>query len=227
MEKMERRGGSNSERLYLEDDEFKLPDDTHVVISRTDLPGVNMNDLKARHLARYGIVSLFCRPGYKILDFPCGSGYAASLLEPFDIDYLGMDFDPVTVEYARRKYGKPGINFEVGDLNKPELPKNQFCIISCIEGLEHIPAKSQFNLIRRLKAALRPGGVLVVSSPENPTGFSGKSVHNPHHLWELTRTDFIKLLHTYFPPDKIELITTKESISTKVFTTCFYAVCHK
>jgi len=220
--------GNTGERLYLQDLDFDLPTGAKVIVKATNEAGVDMPDLIARHKGRYYLVGLFCRPGLKVLDFPCGSGYAAEILRPLGVKYKGLDLDPYTIEYARRLYGGGTTQFAVGDLRKP--PKGSSCrfdVITCIEGLEHIEMKYQDNLIASLKSALKPGGVLVVSSPENPTGTSGKSVHNEYHLGELTRSDFLALLHRHFHSEEVELITHKNHLSTGVYTACLYGICHK
>lgn len=222
-----RRGGSDTERLYLDYLEFNMPSGEKVVVEATDIANIDMPDLIARHMGRYYQVGLFCRPKQCVLDFPCGSGYAVEVLAPLGVIYEGLEFDPPTVEYAKWRYAGDKVRFNVGDLRHPNLEKERYDNIGCIEGLEHIEMEFQDPLIAALKDALKPGGVLVVSSPENPTGSSGKSAHNKYHLGELTRADFLALLHRHFHSQDVELVTYKAYLSTHVLTTCFYGICHK
>jgi 2-polyprenyl-3-methyl-5-hydroxy-6-metoxy-1,4-benzoquinol methylase len=223
------RGGKDPERLYLKDAGFVLSGSREkVVFKKSNIPGIDMEDLIARHKARYFLLGFYCRPGMRVLDFPCGSGYASQILEPFDVLYTGLEFDPYTVEYARTIYSNDRVKFGKGDLRiLDSLETAYYDVIGCIEGLEHIEMMHQDNLISHLKRALRPGGVIVVSSPENPTGKSGVSVHNQYHLGELTRVDFLDLLYRHFGYDRVELLTQKAKLSTGVVTNCFYAVCRK
>jgi len=223
------RGGSDPERLYLQDMQFAMPDGVIVVVKATNIKDVDMPDLVARHKARYYQVGLFCRPKNIVLDFPCGSGYAAEVLRPLGVNYEGLELDSFTVGYAHWLYGYGSVTtkFADGDLRYPHMEKEWYDVIGCIEGLEHIDMEFQDPLIAAFKEALKPGGVLVVSSPENPTGVSGKSAHNQYHLGELTRADFLALLHRHFPSDSVELVTHRAVLSTDVLTTCFYGICHK
>lgn len=227
------RGGADTERLYLQDLEFSLETGETVNVKKSYFPGIDMADLIARHKGRYGLLGLFCRPRSNVLDFPCGSGYAAEFLtREFGVkQYTGLDRDPVTVEYAWRVYGGERIRFAQVNLCSPSIGeligKGAHDVIGCIEGLEHIEQKYQGPLIAAFAAGLKSGGTLVVSSPENPTGVSGRSTHNKDHLWELTREDFLALLWDYFPRKNVELVTHKAVISTGVLTTCFYGICHK
>lgn len=221
------RGGESTERLYLHDAAFPMPDGTRVVVQKSVFPLAprGTDDVVARHKARYGLVSLFCRPGTRVLDVPCGSGYAADLLEPFGVEYVGVDSDPPSIEYARRMHGREGAVFRVADMLSADFGQEQFDVVACIEGLEHVEQQFQSPLIGALATMLTPHGVLVVSSPEPVSGVSGSSPHNPDHAWELSRKDFLALLSVHF--DCVELITQRGiGLSTGVTTTCLYAVCH-
>ena len=222
------RGGAiEEEQLFPQDLEFDMPTGEHVVIKKVSLPGVDIEDLIARHIGRYSLLGLYCRPGYRVLDFPCGSGYGADLLKVFGIIYEGIDRDPVALEYARRLYGSDKASFKIGDLSAPNLDTGRYDTIACIEGLEHIEQKYQSPLIAAFHRALKPGGTLVISSPENPTRKSGRSTHNQYHLWELNRADLLELLHKHFSPQAVEIVTHKAALSTGVLTTCLYGVCHR
>ncbi len=229
MKKIISRGGTNvgEEQLFLQDLEFDMPTGEHVIVKRKSRSDVNIEDLYARHIGRYSLLGLFCRPSYRVLDFPCGSGYGADLLKKFGIIYEGIDRDPVALEYARRLYGGDKASFRIGDLTAPDLATDEYDTIGCLEGLEHIEQKYQNPLIAAFHKALKSGGTLIVSSPENPTGKSGHSTHNKHHLWELSRSDFLKLLHSHFRPEAVEIVTHKAVLSTGVLTTCLYGICHK
>ncbi len=214
-------------RLYLRDLEFTMPDGTKIMVEKTRKDDINIADLIARHKGRYFLVGLFCRPGYKILDFPCGSGYAADILKEFGVIYEGRELDFPTLEYASRIYGRPGTKFTHDDLCDPNLESGKYNVMACIEGLEHIDQEYQSPLVRKLKEALKEGGTLIISSPENPTGISGPSLKNKWHKWELTKPDFLSLLYAHFYPNDVELVTHKATLHTGEQTTCFYGICHK
>lgn len=223
-----RLGGTIScGRLYLQDLKFTMSDGTEVEVQKTRKDDVDMVDLVARHKSRYSLVGLFCRPGFKVLDFPCGSGYAADLLKEFGVVYEGRELDLPTVEYATRVYGGPNIRFTYGDLCKPKLRDEEYDTIACIEGLEHVDKEFQSPLIGKLKKALKTGGALIVSSPENSTGTSSPSLKNQWHKWELTKEDFLSLLHFHFGSQAVELVTHRATLHTGERTTCFYGICRK
>ena len=213
-------------RLYLDDLEFNMPNGQHVKVSKTFKPDI-MKNLIARHRGRYHLLGLFCRPGMKVLDFPCGSGYAAVLLKDQGIIYEGRDMDGPTLEYARRLYGsQTAAKFKFGDLERPDLGEEKYDLVGCLEGIEHIGKDSQGPLVEAIYNALKKNGVLVISSPENSTGISGPGRDNKWHKWELNIDDFLSLL-AVFGENNVELITLRETLHTGVMSICFYAVCHK
>lgn len=212
-------------RIYLEDLEFDMSNGQHIKVSKTFKPDI-MEDLIARHKGRYHLLGLFCRPGMRLLDFPCGSGYAAKLLKDQGIIYEGRDMDNPTLEYARRLYGGPMAEFKFGVLEEPDLGKGKYDLIGCLEGIEHIGEEFQESLVFDFYNALKKNGVLVISSPENSTGISGPSEDNKWHKWELNKEDFLSLL-SVFGKENVELITLREVLHTGTMSTCFYAVCYK
>src|SRR3989344_4839744 len=106
-------GGDDTEKAFFKDFEFDLDSGERVVVKKTSIPKVDMGDFFARHKGRYYLLGLYVRPGHRVLDFPCGSGYAADILKEFNVIYQGMDKDPLAIEYARRVYGRKNITFEV------------------------------------------------------------------------------------------------------------------
>lgn len=241
--------GNSGERIYLETAKFyssSQRDD--VTVEKTDLP--DMPDLIARHKARYGLVALFCRPELKVLDFPCGSGYASRLLAEYGVLYEGRDYDSVTIEYARQVYWPSFLNdnrnlndiFRINDLRASDLDEGTYDIIACIEGIEHIEQKHQKIAIEAFYKALKPGGVLIMSSPESALvdfhldpidkiekeeHVSGPSQTNKYHKWELTSYDLNRLIRSEFNLFNIDVITQVNKLHTGETANCFHAVCRK
>jgi len=223
-------GGDDLERLFLHDRLFVpniyfLDECNNKIISikKTNIPDVDMKDLIARHKARYGLVALFCRPGLKVLDFPCGSGYASKLLNEYGVNYIGADFDWVTIEYAKNVYGQYG-RFIQDNFIDLKVLDTTFDIIACIEGIEHIEEKNQIKVIENFYNLLNAGGRLIISCPEAKRA-SGASETNKYHLYELTRVDFEELLYKFFYD--VQILDQENKLSTGEMQNCLYGVCRK
>jgi 2-polyprenyl-3-methyl-5-hydroxy-6-metoxy-1,4-benzoquinol methylase len=215
------RGGINEERLFLYDLDF-LYGENYVSVRRTNMP--NMTDIIARHKARYMLPAFFCRPGMRVLDFPCGSGYGIEIMGSAGILYDGFDYDRVTINYCRQIYYQhPSAKFYVENMEYSFLDKEKYDVIACIEGIEHIESDFQEELICEFHKALKPQGILVISTPEAQE--SGKSKANPYHHGELTRKDFEGLLGKSF--SNIQILSHLETLHNGQVTNCLYGICRK
>jgi 2-polyprenyl-3-methyl-5-hydroxy-6-metoxy-1,4-benzoquinol methylase len=207
------RGGTSEERLYLHD-VLVDTDEGLVTIKKTDMP--DLENIIARHKARYHLPAFFCRPGMTVLDSPCGSGYGRELF-PKETTYYGMDKDEATIQYCKEFY--KGF-FILGDLTNPNLPEKLFNVIACIEGLEHIDKSFQFPLIQAFHKALTTDGILVISSPM-ATG----TITNPYHKHELTWVEFEDLLHSVFKD--VQILSHKTKLHNSTLTENLYGICTK
>ena len=68
--------------------------------------------------------ALWCglQPGMRVLDAGCGSGKTSCILHDMAQpggSVLGIDFSERRVDYARKKFRRPGLDFEPHDLKKP------------------------------------------------------------------------------------------------------------
>jgi ubiquinone/menaquinone biosynthesis C-methylase UbiE len=78
--------------------------------------------------------------GMKILDVPCGVGhFFRKLRELGEIEYLGIDLDPVSIKIAREIWkNAPNAKFEVGDIKKLNLEDNSMDVVYCYNLLLHL-----------------------------------------------------------------------------------------
>ena len=101
-------------------------------------------------------------PGDKVLDVGCGLGYFVELFNRHGARCTGIDIDDLCLDYCRAnimgEYAKV-------DLTKPPypFPGDSFHKVICSEVLEHI--KENKVILWELRRVMKPGGVLVVSTP--------------------------------------------------------------
>jgi 2-polyprenyl-3-methyl-5-hydroxy-6-metoxy-1,4-benzoquinol methylase len=94
------------------------------------------------------------------LDIGCGTGAFSRLLAGRSDHVLGLDFSSQMIRVAReRSQGYGNIEFEVVDVRKWEFPQQQFDGIASIATMHHLPPE---EMMLKIKAALRPGGVLAI-----------------------------------------------------------------
>ncbi|AUC13292.1 methyltransferase (plasmid) [Rhizobium sp. Y9] len=100
----------------------------------------------------------------RILDIGCGPGTSVGhILEKFDVDYIGIDHDPIFINAARDRYGKyKNCRFIVGDATDESLYETiEADIVIALETLEHIHFNRTVRVIEHVCAIVRPRIFLV------------------------------------------------------------------
>jgi len=117
--------------------------------------------------------------GKNILEIGCSTGYGCQFL-PNDINYLGLDYDPIIIDVAHDQNWGDNVKFSCTDINQMELAK--FDTIIAFEVIEHLD--NGLELVERLKQHTKR---LLITVPWNePPGFWGEH----HKLHGLNETNF-------------------------------------
>ena len=105
------------------------------------------------------IAKLAPAAGKKALDAPMGPGAMALHLHQLGYQVSGVDLD---LEQSREL--PPAIVRHACTLNQPlPLADSLFDLVTSLEGIEHV--ENQFHLLRELSRVLKPGGYLILSTP--------------------------------------------------------------
>lgn len=114
--------------------------------------------------------------GKDVLEIGCSTGYGAQFL-PKDINYLGLDYDPVIVGVAKEQDWGLTTVFDEADVNT--YPLGQYDTIIAFEIVEHVD--NGLQIVERLKQHCK---TLLITVPYNePPGFWGHH-HKLHGLNE-------------------------------------------
>ena len=98
----------------------------------------------------------------RILDVGCAQGTLALLLAERGHQVTAVDIRPQFLQYAQSRYERGDIHFLVANVLEDELPHG-FDLIFANQIIEHLVYPTQ--LLERLKRLLKPGGRLVVTTP--------------------------------------------------------------
>ncbi|HEX8595199.1 MAG TPA: methyltransferase domain-containing protein [Pseudomonas sp.] len=139
---------------------------------------------------------------WQILDFGCGPGRDLKTFTAMGHVAVGLDGSERFAEMARAETG-----CEVWQQNflELDLPAERFDGIFANAVLFHIPKQELPRVLRELRSALKPGGVLFSSNPrgENREGWNGPRYGSYHDLetWRalLTEAGFSELEYYYRP----------------------------
>ena len=117
-----------------------------------------------------------------------------------------MNIAEEVVEHARRKYGDhPRLSFEIGTCSEIPLDDASVDLVVSFETLEHHGEHDQ--MLREVKRVLRPGGTLVISTPDRLYYTILPKASNPYHHKELFKEEFRSLLQSYF--SRVDLFEQK------------------
>jgi SAM-dependent methyltransferase len=144
--------------------------------------------------------------GCQVLDLCCGDGFYAFHFYAETASHVdALDRDEDALAHARRWHSHPNIAYHKADLVTDELPSGEYDVVVWDAAIEHFTLEDQRAVLRKIKAALAPDGVLAgytlisAGSPGHP-----KHEHefgNPAELHELLREEFphVATLETVYP----------------------------
>lgn len=145
--------------------------------------------------------------GARLLDAPCGAGTLACSLAGAGFEVVGVDLDAAAADC-------PGAVFGQADLEQPlPFPDASFDAVLSVEGIEHL--ENPFNFLRELRRVLRPGGQLLLTTPNiagirSRVRFLGSGFYNqdPRPLNESARHPLHHIGLRTFPELRYALSTT-------------------
>lgn len=148
------------------------------------------------HVHRYAFAREFVG-GLRVLDAACGEGYGSALLAGRAASVVGVDLSAEAVAHARGRYTADNLAFEVADGTALPFADDAFDCVVSFETLEHL--HDQDGLLTEFRRVLKPGGFLLISTPDKAIYTDRQKNDNAFHVAELYRDEFERLLGEYFP----------------------------
>jgi O-antigen biosynthesis protein len=139
----------------------------------------NMSSTSVEQLHRYAIASELAR-GKVVLEIGFGEGYGSSLVVQTARQVVGMDVTPGLVKYARTKH-RNGKLFIVGGKDT-NIPLTTGCVdlVMSFEVIE--PLKQGESMMAEIARVLRPGGIVIISTPHHHQSSVLFTQQNPAQL---------------------------------------------
>lgn len=149
----------------------------------------------AEHRSRYRFAAERLE-GRRVLDIACGSGLGADLLTQPGRTVIGVDVAADAAKVAAGR-GLPGYHVCLADGVRLPFRTGAMDAVTSFETLEHVDADSAF--LRELHRVLRPGGILILSTPNALVTQPVDGVpRNPHHVREYEPEELRALLGRTF-----------------------------
>ena len=124
--------------------------------------------------------------GRDVLEAGCGEGYGASLLARDARSMCALDYDAYATGHVRRTY--PGLQVVRANLVALPFAAGSFDTVVSLQTIEHLWDQDTF--VAECKRVLRPGGSMIISTPNTLTFPPG----NPYHPHELTPAELCELV---------------------------------
>jgi SAM-dependent methyltransferase len=107
-----------------------------------------------------------------------------------------VDIDRLSIDNATLKYKKTNLSFTQGSAEKIPFDTGTFDVVVSFETLEH--TTDHESVLKELKRVLKPGGLLLISTPDKKNYSDLPGHKNPFHLKELYQEEFETLLKRHF-----------------------------
>ena len=180
----------------LESEERRRQGGTGWYVERIN-PGQGDPLAELQHKVRYRFAQQFT-VDKKVLDLGCGVGYGSNILADAAREVVGLDISEEAIEYARKNYTRPNLEFRVDNALHCSLESGSFDVVVCLEVIEHLD--DYRGLLGEIRRLLKPGGRAIISTPNRrKTSGSLTRPANPFHRQEWLPGEFTQLLSEYFP----------------------------
>jgi O-antigen chain-terminating methyltransferase len=173
------------------------------------------------------LVAVATSLGAPVLDLGSGRGELLELLHEHDVEAYGVDESAAMVERAAAL----GLRVEHDDAmaHLGGLPDGHLAACTAMHLIEHLPPAEQVALVREARRVLRPGGLLILETPNSTTLLVGASTFylDPSHqrpvhplyleflVEHLGFTD-VEIRELNAPPDELRIGPADASLPAQV-----------
>jgi len=121
-----------------------------------------------------------------VLDIGCGPGILLHYLAQAGFSASGLETNPHAADYASKTFG---LSIKRDSIFGDRLPEATYDVVTSTASIEHFT--DPFDALLRMKAALKPGGLLYVNTPD----LLGMVLKKGEKHW-------FKFVHTYYFTEK-------------------------
>lgn len=174
-------------------------------------PFQEQGTLERNENSTFELVKQYLRPGDLILDAGCGMGdMLVRIRKMQDYNAIGIDISADYVAIAQER----GLHADVCAIEKTPFPKGIFGMVICTDVLEHVLDLNK--AVRELLRVLRPGGHLIVRTPNEENLCFNTDPYEFAHLRRFDETSFQLLFRKVFGCEILEAPVSGEVINVVV-----------
>lgn len=151
------------------------------------------SELWGEHRARYRYAARMTH-GKRVLDVATGAGFGLRMLRASGACAVGLDYDAAALHEVRLRHATaPLIHGDAGNLPFHDAAMD---VVVSFETIEHVPNAAA--MVAEVRRVLKPGGSLVLSTPNRAFGPPERHTANPFHIQEFTADELRALLERHF-----------------------------
>lgn len=144
----------------------------------------------AIHMGRYASAAGFVE-NKRVLDLACGEGFGSYFLSSFGPKKItAVDISAEAISKAKKLFIGPNLEFLEADARNISLTlePSSFDVVVSYETFEHIENPRDYLL--EIKKVLAPGGIVIISCPNDNWYYPDLSASNPFHVKKYTYLEF-------------------------------------
>lgn len=154
------------------------------------------------HIHRYHEALLLINPADTVLDIACGTGFGTDIIAgKTSGKVIGGDIAQEAIDECSAHWNKPNLEFRKLDGTRLDFPDNFFDKIVSFETIEHTGQYKE--MAAEFARVLKPGGMLILSTPNREVSSPDGVIVNPYHIQEFTCDELRQILENSFP--RVEL----------------------
>lgn len=149
------------------------------------------------HIQRYKEALKLIEGSDRVLDIACGTGFGTDMIARTTRGaVIGGDIAPEAIDECNRRWHLDNLSFQVLDGTKLAFPDNYFDKIISFETIEHTGKYRE--MASEFARVLRPGGLLILSTPNREVSSPDGIIVNPFHIQEFTCEELREILSRNF-----------------------------
>jgi ubiquinone/menaquinone biosynthesis C-methylase UbiE len=149
------------------------------------------------HVHRYNEALRYIGSNDIVMDIACGTGFGTEIIaRQTSGKVIGGDIAPEAIEECKKVWSKPNLEFRVLDGTKLDFPDHFFDKIVSFETIEHTGKYRE--MVAEFARVLKPGGMLILSTPNREVSSPDGVIVNPYHIQEFTYEELKSILESSF-----------------------------
>jgi ubiquinone/menaquinone biosynthesis C-methylase UbiE len=150
------------------------------------------------HIHRYNEALLLINSNDIVLDIACGTGFGTDIIAAkTNGKVIGGDIAKEAIDECNGRWNRSNLEFKVLDGTKLAFPDNYFDKIVSFETIEHTGQYKE--MAAEFARVLKPGGLLILSTPNREVSSPDGVIVNPYHIQEFTVEELKQVLQQAFP----------------------------